>query len=156
MAGVAEQLVLFYDPNRCTGCRYCEMACSYKHYGVIDYNKARRHVIFDPEHVLFEAVQCRHCEEPVCAAACPTEAIKKDEKTGWVLINPMKCIGCRSCTYACPIGVPRFDEDLKVAIKCDFCDGDPWCAKYCSAQAIQVLPRAEALRLMRRIYGVIA
>jgi len=156
MAGVAEQLVLLYDPNRCTGCRYCEMACAYKHYGVIDYNKARRHVIFDPEHVLFEAVQCRHCEEPVCAAACPTEAIKKDEKTGWVLINPMKCIGCRSCTYACPIGVPRFDEDLKVAIKCDFCDGDPWCAKYCSAQAIQVLPRAEALRLMRRIYGVIA
>jgi len=114
VAGKPEQLVLFYDPARCTGCRYCEMACSYKHYGVLDFNKARRHVVFDPEHVLFEAVQCRHCEEPVCASVCPTEAIRKDEKTGWVLINPMKCIGCRSCVVSCPMGVPWFDEDLKV------------------------------------------
>ncbi len=154
MAGTSEQLVLFYDPERCTGCRYCEIACSFKHYGVLSFDKALRHVIFDKNQVIFEAVQCRHCEEPVCAAVCPTEAIKKDEKTGWVLINPMRCIGCRFCVLACPAGVPWFDEDRKVAVKCDFCDGDPACAKFCSPQAIRVLPRSEALELMKKVYGV--
>ena len=150
----SEQLVLLYDPDRCTGCRYCEIACSYKHYGVLSFEKARRHVVFDLEHIVFEAVQCMHCDDPVCASVCPEEAVKKDEKTGWVLINPMKCIGCRSCVVSCPMGAPQFDESLKVAVKCDFCDGDPWCAKYCSPQAIQVLPREEALEIMKKMYEV--
>jgi len=154
VAGTSEQLVLFYDPERCTGCRYCEIACSFKHYGVLSFDKALRRVVFDKERVVFEAAQCRHCEEPVCAAVCPTEAIRKDEKTGWVLVNPMRCIGCRSCVLACPVGVPWLDEDRKVAVKCDFCDGDPVCAKFCSPQAIRVLPRSEALELMKKVYGV--
>ena len=113
---------------------------------------SRRHVKKVIDSKLDSANQA--AERILDSARKESEAIKKDEKTGWVLINPMKCIGCRSCVLSCPTGVPWFDEELKIAVKCDFCDGDPWCAKYCSAQAVQVMPRDEALALMRRIYGV--
>jgi len=146
------QKVLLYDPERCTGCRFCEMACSYKHFGVISFRKSNLRIVFDGERLEFEAVNCQHCVEPVCVAACPSEALSKDEETGWVRINPLKCIGCKTCVYICPLSAPWFDEDLNVAVKCDFCDGDPMCAKYCSPGAIRVVSRVEAVEFAKKLY----
>jgi Fe-S-cluster-containing dehydrogenase component len=71
-----------------------------------------------------------------------------DEKTGWVKINPMKCIGCKTCIYACPVSMPWFNKDHKIAMKCDFCDpvrdGKPICAEFCSPRALEVVTREEA------------
>lgn len=148
----AEQLVLIYDSERCTGCRYCEIVCAYKNFGTLNPEKSHIHVFIDDQKFAREATNCLHCEDPVCAAACPVDAITKDESTGWVTINPMKCTGCRSCTYACPIAAAWFDEEHRIATKCNFCDGDPNCAKYCSPQAIRVGTRAEALEFARSRY----
>lgn len=148
----AEQLVLIYDPERCTGCRYCEIACAHRNFGTLNPDKSHIHVFIDERKFACEASSCLHCEDPVCAAACPVDAITKDESTGWVTINPMKCTGCRSCTYACPLASAWFDEEHRVATKCNFCDGDPDCAKYCSPQAIRVGTRAEALEFARSRY----
>lgn len=148
----AEQLVLIYDPERCTGCRYCEIACAFKHYNTLNPEKSHIRVFIDDKKFTLEAINCLHCEDPVCAAACPVDAITKDEITGWVTINPMKCVGCRSCTYACSVAASWFDDERRVATKCDFCDGDPNCAKYCSPQAVKVGTPSEALEFARNRY----
>jgi Fe-S-cluster-containing dehydrogenase component len=149
---VEEQKVLLYDPSRCTGCLFCEIACSYYHFRLFDLNKAHLRVQFDEKNGEFEAVYCQHCDEPLCVAACPKEALVKDEKTGWVKVNPMKCIGCQTCTVACPLSAPWFNREFHVAMKCDFCNGDPQCAKFCSPQAIKVATRREAWEFNAKHY----
>ncbi len=147
-----DQKVLLYDPAKCTGCRYCEVACSYYHFKEFSLEKAHLHVQFDEKNGDFEAIYCQHCDEPVCVAACPSEAAVKIEDTGLVRINPMKCIGCKTCTFACPLSVPWFNPDYRISMKCDFCDGDPQCAKFCSPQAIRVTTRKEASQFNKAHY----
>ncbi len=151
-----EQRVLIYHPDRCTGCRYCEVICSFLHFGAINFQKSHIHAFFDQERREFENRVCFHCENPVCAASCPVEAITKAEDTGWVKINPMKCVGCKNCVYACPLSIPWFDENHKVSAKCDFCDpvrkGKPACAEFCSPRALEVVPREVAWAHNRKLY----
>jgi Fe-S-cluster-containing dehydrogenase component len=149
---VSEQLVLLYDPTKCTGCLFCQIACSYHHFGEFNLEKAHLHIQFNEKLEEFEAIYCQHCEEPLCVAVCPKEAAVKDEENGWVKINPMRCIGCKTCTFVCPLSVPWFNADLHVAMKCDFCNGDPKCAKFCSPQAIRVTSRKEAWKFNRERY----
>ena len=148
-----DQLVLVYDPEKCTGCRFCEISCVYSHRKTLDLLKSHVHVFFDLETQEFESVQCRHCVEPICVSACPQEAITKDDETGFVTINQMKCIGCQTCVTVCPLSAPWHDEKHKVALKCDFCEGDPLCARFCSAGATKVVTRREALETLGKIYG---
>lgn len=146
-----EQKVLFYDPQKCSGCKYCMLSCSFYHFGVLDLEKAYLRVYHDDtKPVTFVNAHCTHCEYPMCEAACPVDpkAIVKDPELGFVTIDKMRCIGCRSCQYACPISIPIFDEGFKISFKCDFCDGDPRCAKFCSTGAIKVVSRGEAKKLM--------
>ncbi len=148
-----DQLVLVYDPEKCTGCRFCEISCTYEHRKNLDLSKSLVHVFFDPKTRDFESVQCRHCVEAVCVSACPQEAITKDDETGIVTINHMKCIGCQTCVTICPLSVPWYDEERRVAFKCDFCGGDPKCARFCSPGATRVVSRRTALETLDRIYG---
>ncbi|MEM3615399.1 MAG: 4Fe-4S dicluster domain-containing protein [Candidatus Methanomethylicia archaeon] len=148
-----EQKVLFYDDKKCSGCLYCMETCSYRHYGIIDLNKSYLYVALNPEtDKTFINNYCSHCQDPFCMAACPVEpkAISKDPETGFVKINPALCIGCRSCNYACPISIPFFDEKLRVSVKCDACDGEFLCAKYCSTGALIVLSRREVYERLRK------
>ena len=149
---VEEQKILLYDPQRCTGCRYCEIACTFYHFKHFNLEKAHLHVQLNEKNAEFEAIYCQHCDEPICVAACPSEAAIKDEETGLVRINPMRCIGCKTCTFACPLSVPWFNADYKISMKCDFCDGDPQCAKFCSPQAIRVATRQEAWEFNKKHY----
>jgi len=144
-----EQKVLLYDPSKCTGCRYCEIACSYYHFKQLSLEKANLHVQFNEKNGEFEAIYCQHCDEPVCVAICPSEAATKDEKTGLVRINPLRCIGCKTCVVARPLSVPWFNADYRISMKCDFCDGGPQCAKFCSPQAIRVATRRKLGNLTR-------
>jgi Fe-S-cluster-containing dehydrogenase component len=148
------QTLIVYDAQLCTGCRYCEVACAVWHCGRIDMRKARIRILFS-EHdsaERFAAVNCQHCDDALCEAVCPPEAIQKDEKTGWVMANSSKCIGCEMCVMACPLTVPFFDEELKVAVKCDFCFGEPECVKHCSSGALRIYTKDEALRINERLY----
>ncbi len=150
---LSSQKVLLYDPKKCTGCRYCEIACSFYHFRRLDLKRAHLHISFNEDRFEFEASVCQHCEEPLCLAACPSDAITKDQETGWVRINPVRCIGCRTCTFICPLSAPWFNEDYKISMKCDFCNGDPQCARFCSPQAIRVVTREEAWEYNKKSYG---
>jgi Fe-S-cluster-containing hydrogenase component 2 len=37
----------------------------------------------------------------------------------------------------CPFGNINFDPARKKVMKCDLCDGDPQCAKFCFYKAVQ-------------------
>ena len=67
---------------------------------------------------------------------CPVKAISRDE-AGAVVINYNKCIGCRMCMNACPLGNVSFHPALKKVFKCDLCGGEPKCAMYCPGGAIR-------------------
>ncbi|RLE69363.1 MAG: 4Fe-4S dicluster domain-containing protein [Thermoprotei archaeon] len=138
-----DELVIIYDRNKCTGCMMCMIACSYKHFGVVDLNKSLRQINYSIEDGYYCAY-CVHCDDPMCMASCPSNAIYIDEKNGWVLKNQYKCIGCKNCVYACPYSNPWYDEVNGVTWKCDFCDGNPECVRVCPSNATVIVTRGEA------------
>ncbi|MEM2593699.1 MAG: 4Fe-4S dicluster domain-containing protein, partial [Candidatus Bathyarchaeia archaeon] len=85
---VGGQRVLLYDPLKCTGCLFCQIACAYRHFREFNLEKSHLKIQFDEKANEFEAIYCQHCDEPLCVAVCPKEAITKDEATGLVRINP--------------------------------------------------------------------
>ena len=82
---------------------------------------------------------CNHCENPPCAQVCLTQATFK-RSDGIVEVDMHRCIGCRYCMIACPFGGLIVDPLTMVILKCDLCDGDPQCAKFCPREAIAYLP----------------
>lgn len=145
------QKVLIYDPEKCSGCYYCMIVCSFHHFGDVDLEKAFIRVYPDEKSGIgFVNAHCTHCEYPLCEAACPTEpkAVVKDTENGLVTIDKLRCIGCKSCNFACPISIPVFNQVAGISEKCDFCEGEPLCARYCSTGALMVVTRGEAKKMM--------
>ena len=128
------------DIEKCTGCGLCELICSFKHHGEFNPTKSRIHKTVFVERAVAIPVVCYQCEEPWCGKICRAEAItwEKDEKTGatWVEVSETKCVGCRMCMLACPYGNIVVSEKGH-AEKCDLCDGDPECVKFCATGAIR-------------------
>lgn len=150
---IVTEYVVVHDPSKCTGCLQCMMACAYKHYRTYDLKCALLYVYEDPDKKgWFININCSHCVFPLCMASCPKDAIYKDE-TGIVRISPILCIGCGTCSQACSISIPRLDEERKIYVKCDLCDGDPICVKMCSPKALQFLPRREAFEYVKKLRG---
>lgn len=96
----------------------------------------------------FFSVACMHCENAPCVAACPTGCIVRDEELGLTVFDNAACIGCRSCSMACPFGAPSFGADGRM-IKCDGCAErlrhglPPACVKACPTGALRCLTEAE-------------
>lgn len=107
------------DLKRCFGCHACEVACKVANNNPAELNYIRVNTVgevgsFDTAtydtasgtypnlKLSFVPVQCQHCENPSCVAACPTGATKKDPDTGVVYVDSEQCIGCDSCITACP------------------------------------------------------
>ncbi len=86
-------------------------------------------------------VQCMQCGNPPCAAVCPTGATHKDSKTGVVLVDAGRCVGCRYCQVACPYQARVFEEKTGVVAKCIFClplvkqGQQPACVSQCIGHA---------------------
>ncbi|RWX74116.1 MAG: 4Fe-4S dicluster domain-containing protein [Candidatus Methanosuratincola subterraneus] len=147
-------LVIIHDQTKCTGCGQCMIGCAYKHFRTFDRRFGLLYVYEDPINKgRYVNANCSHCVFPMCLASCPKEAIYKDEK-GIVRISPLLCVGCGTCNQACPIGIPRLDEERKVYVKCDFCDGEwPMCVQMCSSNALRLLPRKEAFEYVKKLRG---
>lgn len=66
------------------------------------------------------AVFCRQCKEAFCVEACPKEALEHQEN-GLIKRYNMRCVGCKSCTLACPFGT-IFPEVINyITANCDYC-----------------------------------
>ena len=111
-------------PELCSGCRICELACAIEHFGVNNPKKsAIRVLVTYPHPVVRMPIVCSQCKHPVCADACPVEALKKTEDL--VELDTDLCISCLKCVDACPFGAIYAHEDVDNPIKCDLCGGTP-------------------------------
>jgi Fe-S-cluster-containing hydrogenase component 2 len=127
---------LSIDPQKCTGCLQCELACSYKHEGVFNPSKSRIKVFTFHDQGLFAPYTCTQCAEAWCLHACPVEAIVDNKITGAKEVIASVCVGCKVCTIACPFGTVNYNQATGKVVKCDLCEGDPECAKVCPTAAI--------------------
>lgn len=124
------------DPEKCTGCLQCEMACSLVNEGLFNTSKSRIKVFNFHAEGRFVPYTCTQCDEAWCMHACPVDAIKMDKATGAKVVNEATCVGCKVCTIACPFGTVNYNSATGKVIKCDLCGGDPECAKACPTAAI--------------------
>ena len=112
------KLVRLIDQNRCMGCRACVSACAVENYFTPD---APWNVMVEYEVGTYPAVKrvyntmnCMHCEQPSCKAACDAVGAKAISKNqfGVVLVDYDKCIGCGYCAAVCPYGVPQLNKSV--------------------------------------------
>jgi len=155
------------DITKCVGCFDCVKACKSTYNLPGDYPRIWTQndglsalnwtsIISKPGNH-FIRKQCRHCEEPACASACPVGALHKTDE-GPVVYDNYKCLGCRYCMMACPYGIPRYDWDKKVPYvrKCIMCydrikqGQQPACTEACKYGATIYGEREELLEVARK------
>mgnify|MGYP002732324539 CR=1 FL=1 len=130
---MAKHLIL--KPEKCVGCRTCELMCSFAHNQVFNPRLAAVSVIDYPESAVAIPLMCLQCENAACEKVCPVHAITRTSDNV-LLINPATCIVCKLCMNACPLGNIRYSPLTHSVFKCDLCGGNPNCAQYCHAGAI--------------------
>ncbi len=136
--------VIQVDIEKCIGCRSCEVACSLKNVGNSNPTRSKIRVIRYERRGEFHnyvPMICQQCSTPLCLEACPVNAIAKNTETGAMVVSEQTCVGCKVCTVACPIGGVSMDPVTNLAFKCDLCDGDPECVKYCEPKAISYVDK---------------
>ena len=124
------------DPLKCTGCGMCRMICSMVKEGRAHAPLSRIRLIRHAGPHLHLPVICRHCEDAPCMSVCPQEAIFRDGDAGRVMVDFDRCISCKMCVAACPFGAMGFDIERRTVFKCDWCDGDPQCVRFCFPGAL--------------------
>ncbi len=151
---MANKLGFYFNGSACTGCKACQIACKDKSDLPVGVTWRRVAEYSGGEWVnnsdgtctqnvfaYYISVACNHCDNPICAEVCPTQAMFKRED-GIVLIDESKCIGCRYCEWTCPYGAPQFEEDQGVMTKCNLCydsvdEGQsPSCVAACPSRAL--------------------
>ena len=152
------------DPEKCIGCRTCEIACVLAHpvegYSGLDlppeYFRPRLKLV--KTRTTTTPVQCRQCENAPCVNVCPTEALVYGRDIVQFLVE--HCIGCQSCVIACPFGAMEMVDmpvrqqnwgplhvksTVSVAQKCDLCtevSTGPACITVCPTKALYLVDSA--------------
>lgn len=160
---------VYVRQERCVGCRHCEVACAIEHSrdkSLIPYilqdtrSKPRIFVEVIDNYQTFPN-RCRHCDPAPCIQVCPTGSLSRNETTGSVLVDYLKCIGCAVCAMACPFGIIQFHKiphvclNREVNAKCDNCIGRleegriPACAEACKTAALEFGDVNELIRVSR-------
>jgi carbon-monoxide dehydrogenase iron sulfur subunit len=161
MAIVSDKPIIYMSPERCIGCKKCEMACVSAHIN-LPYKEAKKRGLPIVSRIkvvkvdnLKYPIQCRHCEDAPCANACPFGVIQHVD--GAVKVNEAMCVGCKLCVMACPYGAIEVGIEGELAFtgrknsgsakKCDLCNA--WradngkevcaCVEACPNQALRIV-----------------
>ncbi len=146
---------VYIKEDVCMGCGLCEVYCQLQHSQSKDLVKAFNRETPQPlPRVKVErngpvslSLRCQQCIDTPCVYACLTGALSRDTNTGIVNIDEEKCIGCGTCTLACPFGAIKQDYERGKAIKCDFCQDEeiPVCVANCPNEALILVEIEEEL-----------
>jgi DMSO reductase iron-sulfur subunit len=143
---MGKQYGFYIRTERCVQCHACELACNSAN--EIEQGLSWRKVIdqwcgrYPDITNRTLSFGCAHCGNPLCMQACPEGAISKRAEDGIVVVDPEKCTGCRTCSDACPFGVPRYGRNGTMQ-KCDLClermerGMEPACAQTCPGEALR-------------------
>ena len=145
--------MLMIEAQKCTGCNNCALACSITHEQSFRLSAARVHVYTWEREGFSVPMMCQHCKDAPCIPVCTTHAMTRDPATGWVNLDQAKCIGCKMCVHACPFGNAVWDALSSKILKCDYCGGDPACAKFCPTQAIRWVDDVTATQTRKRAFA---
>lgn len=127
-----KQMAFLIDLERCIFCRSCVIACKLENHVGTEWQR-NEVVLLGPDQAADPALvpvymNCQHCENPACIAACPVEgkAIEKRESDGRVIVKPEMCDGDKFCVYACPYSAVQLTPQKNklgyfVVDKCTFC-----------------------------------
>ena len=165
--------VFVIDIAKCNGCHNCQIVCKDEHVANdwtpiakpqpdigqfwLELTERVRGTVPKVK-VAYRPHLCMHCDQAPCIEACPVQGALYKRDDGLVIIDPVKCTGCRLCVDACPYErVIWFNEDLNIAQKCTGCahlldDGwtEPRCADACPTLAIRFLDEKDAKELMAK------
>lgn len=128
--------MIVIDVAKCSGCRRCEVQCSFFHSGKVGRSGARIRVVKIEERGIDFPVLCRQCLERYCGK-CPESAIRYGD-LGQVILSMTLCTACGTCEKLCPIGAIELFEGIPHV--CDLCGGDPRCVKACTMGALSFEP----------------
>lgn len=135
---MALKKVIFQEgdfPHQCSGCKLCELVCSFTHYKIFNPSLSRIRVTsYEPE-LIDVPVTCKQCINPPCQNVCPTKAISRND-LGVNQIDRELCIGCGECVLACPFGAINIPDGEEIPISCDLCGGNPQCVYYCPREVL--------------------
>ena len=146
------------DLSYCNGCYNCQIACKDEHVA----NDWSPYAKPQPDYgqfwmrmketvrgtvpkvkVSYVPTPCLHCDDAKCIEVCKMKAIYRRED-GMIVIDPIKCTGCKLCPDSCPNGSIYFNENLNIAQKCTGCshlNDDGWdvprCVDACPTEALR-------------------
>jgi carbon-monoxide dehydrogenase iron sulfur subunit len=166
---------VFIHPERCIGCKQCEVACAVAHsqtknifLAVFESPSPKPRIHAEPGLTLNTAFpnKCRHCNPAPCQLVCPTAAIyRPSDYPDIVEINAQKCIACGMCAMVCPFDVISYyasvdaPEKATIAIKCNHCidrqrQGQvPACVEVCKVDALAFGEINELVKSARTRYS---
>ncbi len=128
------------DVDKCNGCRACEVICSAFHaappFSSINPARARIRVVRDPLEDIYLPVFAGEYTAAECAG--------RDKYT----IDGREYDECAFCRASCPSRDLFKEPDSDLPLKCDTCESDPtleepWCVKWCLADALTFEEREE-------------
>jgi carbon-monoxide dehydrogenase iron sulfur subunit len=127
-----------WNAEVCTGCRLCELACSFRNGTEIAPSTAAIRLEEDTIHV------CRQCETPACAQACRFDAMKEE-------LDPEKCTGCGLCISACPHHSIFQPYPKAPPVRCNTCGGNPECVRICPNGALKLTRKGRLAVVTNRL-----
>ncbi|MCL2498295.1 MAG: RnfABCDGE type electron transport complex subunit B [Symbiobacteriaceae bacterium] len=123
----------------CLACGLCERTCPFQAIHVIN-EQSDRALVEKTRAVKSLAVidysLCRECR--LCAAKCPTHAIKVDIAKAFdiVEIDSTACDGCTACVAACPVHAIQGEAGQTHTTDTSLCVGCGLCLNVCPTKAI--------------------
>lgn len=145
------------EPELCTGCKACELACFSAHSGAVPGKTVGTLAGFVTPNLHIVQTSggralsvCRHCEDAPCIKICKPQAITRRDNE--VILDSALCTGCADCIPVCPFGAISMAPQRgavpsgsgctiqTAAFKCDLCQGSqegPACVRACPNGALR-------------------